>query len=44
MYAKGHEEDEKLHKAYHTGALQGFRFKVCGCVGVWVCVCWMQLQ
>jgi hypothetical protein len=30
VYAKGHEEDEKLHKAYHQGAVQGFKFQV-GC-------------
>lgn len=29
VYAKGHEEDEKLHKAFHQGAVQGFKFQVC---------------
>ncbi len=28
VYTKGHEEDEKLHKAYHQGALHGFKFQV----------------
>jgi len=28
MYAKGHEEDEKLHKAFHQAAVQGPRFQV----------------
>lgn len=30
VYSKGHEEDEKLHKAYHQGAVQGFKFQVGG--------------
>lgn len=30
VYTKGHEEDEKLHKAYHQGAVQGFKFQVSG--------------
>lgn len=29
VYTKGHEEDEKLHKAFHQGAVQGFKFQVC---------------
>lgn len=29
VYTKGHKEDEKLHKAYHQGAVQGFKFQVC---------------
>jgi hypothetical protein len=28
VYTKGHQEDEKLHKAYHQGAVQGFKFQV----------------
>jgi hypothetical protein len=28
VYTKGHEEDEKLHKAYHQGAVQGLKFQV----------------
>jgi hypothetical protein len=28
LYTKGLEEDEKLHKAYHQGAVQGLKFQV----------------
>jgi hypothetical protein len=29
VYAKGHEEDEKLHRSFHSGAVQGLKFQVC---------------
>lgn len=28
VYAKGHEEDEKLHKTFHSSAVQGLKFQV----------------
>jgi hypothetical protein len=28
VYAKGHEEDEKLHRSFHSSAVQGLRFQV----------------
>lgn len=34
VYTKGHREDEKLHKAYHQGAVQGFKFQVCSRLAV----------
>jgi hypothetical protein len=34
VYTKGHQEDEKLHKAYHQGAVQGFKFQVCSRLAV----------
>ncbi|KAF6258409.1 ESCO1/2 acetyl-transferase-domain-containing protein [Scenedesmus sp. NREL 46B-D3] len=27
VYAKGHEEDEKLHKTFHSSAVQGLKFQ-----------------
>lgn len=30
VYAKGHEEDEKLHKSFHQSVVQGVKFQVQG--------------